>query len=146
MRGLLLSGDTERSAALRHEIPIAIIDSLLFAEVAGKRYVLTSHLEAARVRRVLPDAEVLDFFELGYKQLVEGGMTFAEAGREIEARAVRQIGIDEATVPGDFPLALADRLRENGVVLTVDDAAVELRRRAKAPAELDGIRAAPRRG
>ena len=44
MRGLLLSGDTERSAALRHEIPIAIIDSLLFAEVDGRQYVLTSHL------------------------------------------------------------------------------------------------------
>ena len=46
--------------------------------------------------------------------------------------------------PGDFPLALADRLRKDGVVLTVDDAAVELRRRAKASAELERIRAAQR--
>ena len=65
MRGLLLSGDTERSAALRHEIPIAIIDSLLFAEVDGRQYVLTSHLEADRIKRALPDAELLDYFELG---------------------------------------------------------------------------------
>jgi Xaa-Pro aminopeptidase len=144
MRGLLLSGDTERSAALRHEIPIAIIDSLLFAEVDGRQYVLTSHLEADRIKRALPDAELLDYFELGYKELVERGMSFAEAGREIEARAVREIGLEEAIVPGDFPLALGDRLRKDGVALTVDDAAVDLRRRAKTPVELEGIRAAQR--
>jgi Xaa-Pro aminopeptidase len=144
MRGLLLFGDTERSAALRHEIPIAIIDSLLFAEVDGRRYVLTTRLERARVKQALPDAELLDYFALGYKELVERGMSVAEAGREAEARAVREIGIGEAIVPGDFPLALGDRLRQDGVVLTVDDAAVELRRRAKTAAELDGIRTAQR--
>jgi Xaa-Pro aminopeptidase len=144
MRGLLLFGDTERSAALRHEIPIAIIDSLLFAEVDGRQYVLTSHLESDRIKRALPDAELLDYFALGYKELVDGGMSFSEAGREVEARAVQQIGIQEAIVPGDFPLALGDRLRQDGVVLTVDDATVDLRRRAKAPVELDGVRAAQR--
>lgn len=142
MRGLLLYGDTERSAALRHEIPIAIIDPLLFAEVDRRQYVLTTRLERVRVEQALPEAEVLDYFALGYKELVERGMSVAEAGREVEARAVREIGIDDAVVPGDFPLALGDRLREDGVVLTVDEAAIELRRRAKTPAELDGIRAA----
>jgi Xaa-Pro aminopeptidase len=57
---------------------------------------------------------------------------------------VREIGIQEAVVPGDFPLGLGDRLRQDGVVLTVDDAAVDARRRVKTPAELDGIRAAAR--
>ena len=50
----------------------------------------------------------------------------------------------EAIVPGDFPLALGDRLRDEGSALTVDDDAVESRRRAKAAAELEGIRAAQR--
>ncbi len=143
-RGLLLYGDTERSAALRHEIPIAIGDPFLFAEVEGQRYVLTSHLERDRIKQALPDAELLDYFELGYKELANAGMSFTEASRETEARAVRQIGIDEAIVAGDFPLGLGDRLREDGVVLTVDDAAVALRRRAKSPVELEGIRAAQR--
>ena len=143
-RGLLLYGDTEHSAALRHELPIAIIDSLLYAEVKGRRYVLTSHLERDRVDRVLPEAELLDYFELGFREFIDRGLSFAEAGRETEARAVQEIGIEEAIVPGDFPLALGDRLRAGGVVLTVDDAAVEQRRRAKSPAELEGIRAAQR--
>jgi Xaa-Pro aminopeptidase len=144
MRALLLSGDTERFAALRHEVPLAIIDPLLFAEVDGRRYVLTTRLESDRVRRVLGDVKVLDYIELGYRELVTGGMSFPDAAREIEARAVQQIGLREATVPGDFPLGLGDRLRADGVVLTVDDAAVNLRRRAKSAAELEGIRAAVR--
>ena len=85
MRGLLLAGDPERSAALRHEIPIAIGDPLLFAEVDGRRYVLTTRLERDRVQRELPDAQLLDYFELGYKELVESGMSMHEAGREVEA-------------------------------------------------------------
>ena len=142
MAALLLHGDTERSAALRHEIPLAIIDPLLFAEVDGRTYVLTSFLEAERVKRALPGVELLDFFELGYKDLVRDGMSFRDAAREVEARAVRKIGLTEAIVPGDFPLGLGDRLRQDGVVLTVDDAAVDLRRRTKTSAELEGMRAA----
>jgi len=142
MRGLLLAGDPERSAALRHEIPIAIGDPLLFADVDGRRYVLTTRLEKDRVQRQLPDAQLLDYFELGYKELVEGGLSMHEAGREVEVRAVRETRISEAIVPGDFPLGLGDRLREEGIVLTVDDAAVELRRRTKSPVELEGIRIA----
>ena len=144
MRGLLLAGDTERSAALRHEIPVPIGDPLLFADVDGRRYVLTSRLESGRVQHELPDATILDFFDLGYKELVESGLTMHEAGLEIEARVVRDIGISEAIVPADFPLALGDRLRQDGVVLTVDVAAVELRRRSKTPVELEGIRVAQR--
>jgi len=144
MRGLLLAGDTERSAALRHEIPVPISDPLLFADVDGRRYILTTRLESGRVQRELPDAKILDFFDLGYKELVESGLTMHEAGLEVEARVVRDIGISEAIVPADFPLALGDRLRQDGVVLTVDVAAVELRRRSKTPIELEGIRVAQR--
>ncbi len=142
MRALVLFGGTETSAALRHEIPIPILDPLLFAQADGRRYVLTSILEHDRVQKALPDAEILDWFSFGYRDLVAGGMSFVEAHREVVVRALEQIGIDAAVVPGDFPLALGDRLREAGVSLTVDDDAVEGRRRAKSPAELDGIRAA----
>ena len=144
MRGLLLYGDTERSAALRHEIPITIGDPFLFAEADGRTYVLTSRVEKGRLERALPEAELLDYFELGYKDLVESGLSRAEASREVEARAVLKIGIKDAIVPADFPLALADRLREDGVDLTVDEPAIELRRRAKTQVELDGIRVAQR--
>jgi len=54
----LLWGDTERSAALRHEIPIPIGDGFLFAEAEGKTYVVTSRLEIGRLARALPDAKL----------------------------------------------------------------------------------------
>jgi Xaa-Pro aminopeptidase len=144
MRGLLLAGDTERSAALRHEIPVPIIDPLLFAEVDGRRYVLTTRLESDRVQHELPDAEVLDYFDLGYKDFVAEGMTMHEAGREVEVRAVQKIGLTEAIVPADFPLALADRLRAEGLAPSVDEKAISARRRSKIAVEIEGIRLAQR--
>jgi Xaa-Pro aminopeptidase len=144
MPALLLYGDTERSPAMRHEVPVAIGDGLLFAEVDGRTAVLTSWLERDRIAAVLPRAEILEFNDLGMRTLVEEGMTRLAAEREVVLRAVRQLGIGEAIVPGDFPVALADRLRTDGITLTIDDAAVAARRRVKAGAELDGIRAAQR--
>src|SRR5262245_11261796 len=144
MRGLLLFGNTERSPALRHEVPVAIIDPFLFAEVDGSRYALTTSLEADRIRDAVPDIQILDYFALGYRELVEQGMSMAEASREVEARATRELGIAEAIVPGDFPIALGDRLRAEGITVTVDEETVELRRRAKSPHELEGIRRAVR--
>jgi Xaa-Pro aminopeptidase len=144
MSALLLYGDTERSPAMRHEVPIAIGDGLLLAEVDGRTAILTSWLEHDRIAAVLPDAQMLDFFELGMRALTEGGMTRLQAEREVVLRAVRQLGIGEAIVPGDFPVAIADRLRADGITLTVDDESVAGRRRVKAGAELDGVRAAQR--
>ena len=144
MLGLLLFGDTERSAALRHEIPLAVIDPLLFAEVEGRRTVMTSVLERDRICRILPEAEILDYAAFGIRDLVRDGMSLPDAEREAVAQAVGELGIKQAIVPGDFPLALGDRLRDDGIAVTVDDGAVALRRRVKSAVELEGIRAAQR--
>ncbi|MGH2894825.1 MAG: hypothetical protein ACRDPM_16395, partial [Solirubrobacteraceae bacterium] len=96
MTALLLYGDTERSPSMRHEVPIAIGDGLLFAEVDGRRAILTSWLERDRIAAVLPDAEILEFYDLGMRALVEEGFTRLDAEREVVLRAVRQLGIGEA--------------------------------------------------
>jgi Xaa-Pro aminopeptidase len=144
MPALLLFGDTERSAALRHEVPLAIIDPLMFVEFDGHAAVLTSDLERARIEAVLPGAELLDYFDFGMKELAEQGMSYAESEREISSRVLGHLGITDAVIPGDFPVALADRLRADGVMLTVDDIAFTARRRVKQGRELDGIRLAQR--
>jgi Xaa-Pro aminopeptidase len=64
--------------------------------------------------------------------------------REVAAQAVRQIGIEDAVVPGDFPVGMADRLRAAGIAVRIDDEVFQLRRRAKSAGELEGIRAAQR--
>lgn len=141
MTALLLFSDSERAPAMRHEVPVAIGDPFLFVERDGRRVILTSTLERDRIAAALPDAELLDLFDFGYRQLAQEHAP-AEAERIVVARVLRQLGIREAAVPGDFPLGMADVLRADGVTVTVDDARFALRRRVKAGAELDGIRAA----
>jgi Xaa-Pro aminopeptidase len=144
MPALLLYGDTVRHAALRHELPLAIIDPLLFAERDGRVSVLTSTLERDRIQRARPDVQLLDFDDFGFRALLNQGLSFEEAARQAAVQAVRELGIEHAVVPGEFPLALGDALRAAGVSLDADDAVVAGRRRAKAAAELEGIRTAQR--
>ena len=141
---ILLYGDTIRYPALRHELPLEIVDPLLFVAREEQVLVLTSSLEAERISKVLPGAELLLMDELGFYELVEGGMSLDEADRETVVRALARWGIEEAVVPGDLPVAVADRLRAAEVRIDVDSAAVEARRRVKTRGELDGIRRAQR--
>src|SRR5205807_5047292 len=67
-----------------------------------------------------------------------------QAAREVVARVVCHIGVREAIVPAEFPVAVADRLRTEGVRLAVDEKFVQARRRVKAGRELEGVRAAQR--
>jgi len=140
----LLFGDTQRFAALRHEVPIAIIDPLMWAEADGRPVILTSMLERDRIAAALPKAEILDFVAFGIRELREQGLSYAAAEREVAARVARHLGLTEVVVPGEFPVALADRLRTDGVRVTVDDEAFHVRRRAKSASELAGIQVAQR--
>jgi Xaa-Pro aminopeptidase len=144
MATVLLYGDTIRYPSMRHEVPLEIIDPLLFVARGGDVLVLTSPLEAARIAAVLPQADMLLVDELGYFELVEQGVTREDAELETAVRALRRWGVDAAIVPGDLPVAVADRLRGAGIRIDVDARTVEARRRVKTPAELAGIRRAQR--
>lgn len=69
MATILLYGDTIRYPALRHEVPLEIMDPFLFVARDGQALVLTNSLEAERISRVLPDAELLVIDELGLRAL-----------------------------------------------------------------------------
>ncbi|MDX6729261.1 MAG: Xaa-Pro aminopeptidase, partial [Baekduia sp.] len=71
-----------------------------------------------------------------------GGESRDQIFLEMVSRAVARIGIREAIVDFEFPVAVADRLRADGLTLTPDHEAVAQRRRVKSPAELAGIRRA----
>jgi Xaa-Pro aminopeptidase len=141
---LLVFGAPLESPTLRHEVPLAIIDPFLWARVDGRAAAVVSVLELDRVRAVLPDLEILSPEELGIDELAEAGVGFHEIDVEISARAVARLGVSSAVVPGDFPLALADRLRADGVELRPDHGVFEHRRRAKSEHELAGVRRAQR--
>jgi Xaa-Pro aminopeptidase len=142
MADVLLYADTERSAAMRHEIPISVGDPFGYAEVGGKAYVFTSSLEQERIAAARPDAEIIEYGDVGFFELLESGLPRDQIMLELVSRAVARIGLKAALVDPEFPLAFADRLRADGVELTPDHDAFALRRRAKSEAELAGIRRA----
>ncbi|MEA2469202.1 MAG: Xaa-Pro aminopeptidase [Thermoleophilaceae bacterium] len=145
MSALLIYGDTERSAALRHEVPVAIGDPFLFVQTDGAApLIVTNPLEHERIARALPDAELVLMNDLGYLDMIRKGMARPKAELVVVVRAVARVGVREFAVPPELPVVVADRLRADGVTLTVDGDLFEARRRAKSPAELEGIRRAQR--
>jgi Xaa-Pro aminopeptidase len=144
MPAVLIIGDTLRSPELRHEVPLGIGDPFLYLETDDRRAVLTNVLEVDRIARQAPQLERLLGEQLGRDELIAEGLSWEAIDRELYVRAVRELGIAAAVVPPDFPLAVADRLRAEGIELTPDDELFAERRRHKTDAELSGIRRAAR--
>ena len=142
MADLLFFGDTQRSAAMRHELPVSIGDPFLLAVVDGRLHVTASNLERRRIAPAAPDAVVHDIADLGLYELLDSGLSFYEIDLELASRAVAAIGLREAIVDPEMPVGVADRLRADGVVLHLDHEAIAARRRRKSAAELAGIRRA----
>jgi Xaa-Pro aminopeptidase len=138
---VLMFADTVRSPELRHEISHAVADPFLYGEVDERRFAVIRSLEVARMSEVT-GLEVVPLEALGYDELRADGRSASEVGLEIVRRACERFGIRAASVPPAFPLEVADRLRSEGIGLTVDRALFELRRRVKTPFELAGIRRA----
>jgi Xaa-Pro aminopeptidase len=137
---LLMHADTERSADLFHAIPFTIIDSFLYAEWEDRRAAVIGVLDADKVREA--GVEVHDPSGFGSDELLNQGLSRLEVDIQVAARACRQLGIEHALVPADFPVAYADAIRAAGVELEVDAERFARRRRVKTAAQLDGIRRA----
>jgi Xaa-Pro aminopeptidase len=141
---LLIYGDTLRSAALRHELPLAIMDPFLLGVIDGETHVMVSFLERDRVEQAAPEAILHDVRDLGFYELLDSGMSRDEVDLELTSRAAAAMGVREAIADPEMPVIVADRLRADGIELRPDPAALKARRRVKSGAELAGIRRAQR--
>jgi len=140
---VLIYADSFRSADMRHAVPLGVPDAFLYAEQNGSRHVFTSSMEATRLRELgLFDVHVYE--ELGRDELIASGVEPRELDALLLLRAVGSLGLEQARVPGNFPVWVADRLRADGVELTVDQELFDDRRRAKTEAQIAGIRRAQR--
>ena len=142
MGDVLIYADSLRSPEMRHEVPLAIPDPFLYAEREGVRHVVASSFELGRVNEVAPEVQVLPLEEFGLDELYAQGLSRDEIELEVILRATRRFGIEQASVPGTFPLEVADHLRANGVEVKADREQFVRRRRVKNDAELAGIRRA----
>ena len=143
MPDVLIYADTLRSPELRHEVPVEIGDSFVYAERDGVRHVFVGSLELERLRGI-DGLDVAPLEDLGLDELVASGGSFREIERELVLRACRRLGVAEAVTPFEFPLDVADHLRAAGVELRPDGELFDARRRAKTPGEIEGVRRAQR--
>ena len=139
---VLIHGDTQRSAALRHELPLGILDPFSYFEVDGRRVVVIAAMEADRLQEAAPGVEIVDPYELGLDQLVARGMRWHDIDAELCARAAARLGTRKLVVPGALPVAVADRLRADGVEVLPDELEFIRRRRSKNASEIEGVRRA----
>jgi Xaa-Pro aminopeptidase len=139
---VLIHGDTFRSAALRHELPLGIIDPFSYFEMDGRRVAVISSMEAGRVAEVAPQVEIVDPYALGLDELIGQGLRWDELEAELCARAAARLGAKRLTVPAALPVAVADRLRADGIEIVPDEREFISRRRSKSAAEVEGVRRA----
>ena len=128
---VLIHGDTLRSAPLRHELPLGILDPFSYFELNGRRVAVISSMEAGRVSEAAPGVEVIDPYELGLDELIARGMRWDELEPELCARAAQRLGVSRLVVPGELPVAVADRLRADGIEVVPDEREFIQRRRSK---------------
>ncbi len=140
---VLIYADSFRSPDMRHAVPLGVPDPFLYAEQNGSRHVFASSMEAGRLRELGPFA-VHPHEDFGIDELVASGAGSGEVDAQLALRAVDSLGLKRASVPGNFPVWLADRLRAAGVELDVDQELFDDRRRAKTEAQIAGIRRAQR--
>jgi Xaa-Pro aminopeptidase len=137
---VLIYGSPEQEFDLFHAVPAGITDPFLYLEADGRRVAVISVLDADNARAA--GVEVLDPTGLGRDELFAEGLGAEEIELETCLRACRELGVGAAVVPFRFPVALADHLRAGGIDLQVDQGRFADRRRAKTPAQLEGIRRA----
>jgi Xaa-Pro aminopeptidase len=144
MADVLIVGDTERMMELRHEVPVQITDPFFYAEVGGERLIAIWNFEIDRIRDVGVEAEFREIERYKPEELARQGLDPYAFFDELALRVVRDFGLAQAVVPRRFPVGLADRLRAEGIELTVDQRFFDDRRRVKNAQELAGVRRAQR--
>jgi Xaa-Pro aminopeptidase len=144
MSDVLIVGDSFRNPEIRHEVPVGIPDPFLYLEHDDRRVAVVGRFEVQRVEAAGAGLEVHAFERFGRDELQEQELGYDEILREVTVRVCSELGVRDAVVPPEFPVEIADRLRESGVEVRPDRPYFVARRRVKNEAELAGIRRAQR--
>ena len=144
MPEVLIYADSIRSPAMRREVPIPVPDPFLYVERDGSRHTVSTAFEVARIAAIdgAPQAHPVE--EFGFDELIASGLPREEVDLAVAVEACKALGVSDAVVPMDFPLGLAERLTAAGIRVRPDAETFAARRRAKTPAEVEGIRRAQR--
>src|SRR4051812_50187912 len=120
MPDFLFFGDTERSPAMRHELPAGIGDPFVLAIVDGNIHVAVSDLDRPLVESAAPGADIRGFEELGLFELIDQGLRYHEVDLELASRAGAALGLREADAHPEKPVFIAVRPPGGGMDLPLD--------------------------
>ena len=134
----LIVAASEQDANLYYATGFWAPDPFIFVQAAGKKILVMSDLEIDRARSQSRVDQVLSLSKLQ----VEAKKRGADSAGTTEVLDVlfRDLGVKRVKVPGTFPVALADRLREKGYELEPGKEPFFPERTVKRPDEVEAIR------
>jgi Xaa-Pro aminopeptidase len=143
MSDIVILADTLRSAEMRRELPLYMVDPAIYVEQDGVRKAWVTGFELERVGSFPLQAFGLE--ELGLDELTATGITTQDAIHQYAVvRACQKAGVTDAVVPRNFPTEAAQAMQAAGIAVRADGLFFDRRRRAKTPEQIAGIRRAQR--
>jgi Xaa-Pro aminopeptidase len=140
---LLFYADGYRFPDVYHTTKFLAPDPIIALEGVEELVLVVSSLEEGRARKESRATAVINMNEYGAQELSSQGISGSEFWATLMKRFLDARGLRRVAVAPYFPLAEADRLREMGIEIVVENDLRE-RRRVKRPDEIDAIEAAQR--
>jgi len=136
----LIVADSEKDANMLYTTGMFVPDPFIWFRHRGRSYVVMSDLEIDRARRVANVDRVLSWTR--YRARLEReGLKTPRLG-DVLVAALRDFRIRAVTVPADFPLSLAEKLRKARIRVRLPKKAIFPERECKRPDEVAKVRAA----
>ena len=140
---LLFYGDSYRFPDIYHLTRFLAPDAFITLEHDGEVVMFMNSLEQGRAEKESRATRVRNVDELGQRDLSAQGIFGDDATAKIIERVLRERGLVKTLVPRYFPIAIADRLRAQGIDLEVASD-LDARRRTKRPDEIEALEATQR--
>ncbi len=110
---LLLVGDSERSSDLFWATGFRAPDPFIYIATIDAAWVVVKDLELDRAREQVQNAEVVA------SSVYEKDLSNAPSMAEVLAEILRERSLQHVRVPDDFPVGLADKLRQSDFELSI---------------------------
>ncbi|MBI3521531.1 MAG: M24 family metallopeptidase [Chloroflexi bacterium] len=140
---LLLYGDSYRFPDVYHLTRFLAPDAFITLEHGDERVMVVNSLEFGRAQKESRATSVRNVDEFGQRELTAAGTPYDDAAAIVISRVLRERKIEKVAVPRYFPLAVADRLRAEGIALEVARQ-LDARRRTKRDDEIVALTATQR--
>jgi Xaa-Pro aminopeptidase len=138
-KNILLYADSESNANILYATKFFCPDPFIYIQTAsGRRILVMSDLEIDRARKQTTVNQVLSLSK--YTGIAKARYRRTPGPADVIAVALRDLKIRGVRIPEDFPAGVADRLRKNGIGVTVVTGPFFTSRIIKTPAEVKEIR------